>query len=221
MDNIQIAIDGPAGAGKSTIAKKLAQRLNITYIDTGAMYRALTYKIITNNVDINDIESINKLIEDTEITILKNDLYLDNYLLDDSKIRSHDVNEKVAHIAQLPEARKKLVALQQKIALNNSVIMDGRDIATHVLPNADIKIYLTASVKERALRRYKELIKKDPNIELESIERSIIERDNIDSKRKYAPLKKDDDAIIIDTTGLGIDEVINKIIDIIKDKKLI
>lgn len=217
LNNIQIAIDGPAGAGKSTIAKKIAKSLDITYIDTGAMYRALTYKAIMNNVNIHNHEEIIQLAANTDININKGELYLDARYVKD-EIRSQGVNDHVSYIAQIPGVRKILVKLQKKIALGNSVVMDGRDIGTFVLPDADIKIFLTASIEERAYRRYSELLKQDENIDLKDIEKSILERDRIDTEREYAPLVKAEDAIIIDTTGLNIDEVVEGIINLIMKK---
>lgn len=218
MNNIQIAIDGPAGAGKSTIAKKIAEGLDITYIDTGAMYRALTYKAIINSVDIHNHEEIIKLAENTDISIHKGELYLDGKLVKD-QIRSQEVNNNVSYIAQIPEVRKILVNLQKKIALGNNVVMDGRDIGTFVLPDANIKIFLTASIEARAYRRYSELLKKGEDVDLKDIEKSIEERDRIDSEREYAPLTKADDAVVIDTTGLKIEEVIEEIVNLIKEIK--
>lgn len=220
LKKIQIAIDGPAGAGKSTIAKELAKSLNITYIDTGAMYRALTYKAIMNQINVHNHQEIIKLANDTDISIDMEALYLDGRYISD-EIRSQVVNNNVSFIAQIPEVRKVLVRLQQKIAFGKSVVMDGRDIGTTVLPNADLKVFLTASIEERAKRRYAELLKKGEIIELEDIKKSIIERDDIDSTREYSPLIKASDAITIDTSELDINEVIEKIIILLRKKGLI
>ncbi|SES69386.1 cytidylate kinase [Natronincola peptidivorans] len=218
MNHLQIAIDGPAGAGKSTIARKLAKNLNITYVDTGAMYRALTYKILKDKIEINNIDSIIETAKNTNILLIEDELYLDNQHITD-EIRSKEVTHYVSYIAQIPELRKILVELQKKIADNNSVVMDGRDIGTFVLPNANVKIFLTASIEERAYRRYNELLLKDQPVNLQEIKKSIEERDKIDSQRDYAPLVKAEDAIELDTTGLSIDEVIEKIIHIIHRDK--
>jgi len=215
MTYIKIAIDGPAGAGKSTIAKKIAERLNLTYIDTGAMYRALTYKSLINNVDIHNETEIIKLAKESNVKFLQQNIYLDDNLVNE-EIRSIEVSKNVSHIAKIKEVRQILVDLQRKIALNQDVIMDGRDIGTHVLPNANIKIFLTASVEERASRRYTELKAKGSNVDLDEIKKDIINRDRIDSERKYAPLVKAKDAVIIDTTGLSIDDVIENIISLIE-----
>lgn len=220
LRNLQIAIDGPAGAGKSTISKKLAESLNITYVDTGAMYRALTYKAIKNNINIYDSNAIISLAKNTNIIITKENLYVDNQLVKEEEIRSKKVTNSVSYVAKIPEVRKKMVSLQKKIASHGDVVMDGRDITTYVLPNADIKIYLTASIEERAFRRYNELLKKEQTVNLDKIKDSIRERDKIDIEREYAPLTKAEDAIILDTTGLSIDAVVDKIIDLIERKNL-
>ncbi|MCC5909878.1 MAG: (d)CMP kinase [Clostridiaceae bacterium] len=220
MKNLQIAIDGPAGAGKSTIAKRLAESLQITYIDTGAMYRALTLKALKEKIDVEDTEKIIKLAQKTNIVFSKNIVYIDNSSVEE-EIRSYEVTENVSYIAKIPEVRRILMKLQKKMAENDNVVMDGRDIGTHVLPNASIKIFLTASVEERAQRRYYQLLEKGHKINLKEIENSIEERDKIDSERKYAPLVQAEDAIILDTTGLTIDEVVKKIINLINKVNIV
>jgi len=215
MTYIKIAIDGPAGAGKSTIAKKIAKRLNITYIDTGAMYRALTYKVLINNVDIYNENEIIRLAHKSDIKFSQQNIFLDDKIVNE-EIRSIEVSKNVSHVAKLKEVRQVLVNLQKKIALNQDVIMDGRDIGTHVLPNANIKIFLTASVEERASRRYMELKVKGTSVDLDEIKKDIINRDKIDTERKYAPLVKAQNAIMIDTTGLSIDDVVEKIIGLLE-----
>lgn len=216
MEFVQIAIDGPAGAGKSTIAKRIAERLNITYIDTGAMYRALTYKVLTNKIDITNEKSIIELAQNSDIQFLQENIYLDGKMINE-EIRSIEVNKNVSHVAKIKEVREILVHAQRKIALGQDVIMDGRDIGTHVLPNATLKVFLTASAKERALRRYLELKKKGIEVDIEELEKDITNRDNIDSQRAFAPLVKAEDAIIIDTTGLTIGDVIEHIIHLLKE----
>ncbi len=215
MEFVQIAIDGPAGAGKSTIAKRIAERLNITYIDTGAMYRALTYKVLANNIDITNEKSIIDLAQNSNIQFLQENIYLDGKMINE-EIRSIEINKKVSHVAKIKEVREILVGAQRKIALGQDVIMDGRDIGTHVLPNATLKIFLTASVQERALRRYLELKKKGIEVDIDELEKDIMNRDNIDSQRAFAPLVKAEDAIIIDTTGLTIEDVVERIINLLK-----
>lgn len=215
MAYIQIAIDGPAGAGKSTIAKKIAKRLNITYIDTGAMYRALTYKVLINNIDINNEDEIVRLTRESNINFSQDNIYLDDAIVNE-EIRSIEVGKNVSYIAKIKEVRQILVNTQKRIATNQNIIMDGRDIGTHVLPNASMKIFLTASVEERAYRRYMELKAKGAITNLDEIKNDIINRDKIDSERKSAPLVKAKDAIVIDTTGLSIDDVVEKIVDLLK-----
>ncbi|SDK48570.1 (d)CMP kinase [Natronincola ferrireducens] len=217
MKYLQIAIDGPAGAGKSTIAQKLAKRLNITYIDTGSMYRALTYKVIKENINIHNKEQIINITNNVDMTISQDNIFIDGEDVT-RNIRSQEVTKSVSYIAQIPEVRECLVRLQQKFATNNSVVMDGRDIGTHVLPNAAIKIFLTASIDERAHRRYNELIQKGEAVVYEDIKESIKARDKLDTERQHAPLKKAKDAIILDTTGLDVDIVVEKIIYIISQK---
>lgn len=216
MNKIVIAVDGPAGAGKSTVAKKIADKLNILYIDTGAMYRAVTLNIIENNIDLKDDESIQKLLDNIEITLNGDKIYLNQNDVS-KKIRSTEVNRLVSPVSAMPIVREKLVKLQRNMASLNSVIMDGRDIGTNVLKDADVKIYLTASIDERAKRRYSEMKEKGiaADLDLDAVKKDIIMRDKIDSERTLNPLKKAEDAIIVETTDKSIDEVVNEIIDIV------
>ncbi|QIB26053.1 (d)CMP kinase [Caloranaerobacter azorensis] len=215
MDKIVIAIDGPAGAGKSTIAKIIAKKLNINYIDTGAMYRALTLKALKNNIDFNDKNSLISLLDETDIDYYNNHIYLDGKIVD-NEIRNNEVSKNVSRVAKIKEIRIKLVEIQRKIASNKSVIMDGRDIGSYVLPNADFKFYVTASVDERSYRRYKELISKNVEISLEQVKEEIKQRDEIDKNREFSPLIKSEDAILIDTTRKTVEESVNEILNIIK-----
>ena len=216
-DKYAIAIDGPAGAGKSTVAKKISKILNLEYIDTGAMYRALTLKVIRENKDPKNVLQVTKVLKDTHIEFNNNPIYLDGEIVD-KDIRDNNINKNVSYIAIIKEVREKMVLLQQEMAKTKSVIMDGRDIATVVLTNAEYKFFVTASTKERATRRYKELIQNgEKNITLEQIIEEIEKRDNIDSNREVAPLKMSDDAILINTDNLSIDDVVSKIIDIVKE----
>ncbi|KGG79671.1 cytidylate kinase [Caloranaerobacter azorensis H53214] len=215
MDKIVIAIDGPAGAGKSTIAKIIAKKLNINYIDTGAMYRALTLKALKNNIDFNDKNSLISLLDKTDIDYYDNHIYLDGKIVD-NEIRSNEVSKNVSKVAKIKEIRIKLVEIQRKIASNKSVIMDGRDIGSHVLPDADFKFYVTASVDERSYRRYKELISKNVGISLKQVKEEIKQRDEIDKNREFSPLIKSEDAILIDTTRKTVEESVNEILNIIK-----
>lgn len=218
MKKIAIAVDGPAGAGKSTISKLLAKKLSINYIDTGAMYRAFTYKIISNNIDFDNRDEIINILNSTSIDFNDGHIYLDNKIVD-SEIRENYISKNVSYMAIIKEVREKMVDIQRKIAKNKSVVMDGRDIGTHVLPNAEFKFFITASVEERGKRRFEELQKKNININLQKLIEEIEKRDRIDSTRDISPLKKSSDAIEIDTTELTIDEVVNKIISLIEKRR--
>ena len=211
-----IAIDGPAGAGKSTIAKKVADSLGYVYIDTGAMYRAFTYELLTSSISLSDIEEITKVLEKTNIEFKNNEIFLNNLNVT-NEIRSKNVTANVSAVSAIPQVREKLVDLQRKIASENNSILDGRDIGTVVFPNAELKIFLTASVKIRALRRYNELIAKDKNIDINEIEAEIEKRDKLDSSRETSPLIKAADAIEIDTSNLSIDEVVNTILKLAEE----
>ncbi len=211
MSHIQIAIDGPAGSGKSTIAKKVAEYLNITYIDTGAMYRALTYKVLTNNINIRDEDAIIKLARESDIRFFQGDIYLDDNIVNE-EIRLPEVSKNVSHVAKIPQVRKILVGAQKEIASNQGVVMDGRDIGTHVLNNADLKVFLTATVEQRSCRRYTELMNRGFDIDFNDVKKDIINRDKIDKEREFAPLAKAKDAIVIDTTNLSIEDVVGKVI---------
>lgn len=214
--NISIAIDGPAGAGKSTIAKKIAKNLSIEYIDTGAMYRALTLKVLKLNLNPKIKEDVIATLKTTTINFENNNIYLDGKMVN-KEIRNTIINKNVSHIAKIKEIRETMVSLQQDLAKTKSIIMDGRDIATSVLPNADFKFFITASVEERSRRRYEELIEKGENdIYFDDIKTEIQNRDNIDSNREFSPLIQSDDAYLIDTSEMSIDEVMTKIISIVK-----
>lgn len=213
-----IAIDGPAGAGKSTIAKKLAAQLSILYLDTGAMYRAVGLKSIACGISAKDEKAVDGMLADTTIDVaLENGeqkIYLDGVDVSGS-IRTPEVSTAASDISAVPSVRYKMVELQREIASRRDTILDGRDIGTFVLPNAEYKIFLTASVSERAERRYKELIARGVECDLDTIQKDIEVRDYNDSHRALAPLKKADDAVEIDTTSLTIDEVVAKILSII------
>ena len=211
-----IAIDGPAGAGKSTIAKKEADRLGYIYIDTGAMYRAFTYELLISSISLSDIEEITKVLEKTNIEFKNNEIFLNNLNVT-NEIRSKNVTANVSAVSAIPQVREKLVDLQRKIASESNSILDGRDIGTVVFPNAELKIFLTASVKIRALRRYNELIAKDKNIDINEIAAEIEKRDKLDSSRETSPLIKAADAIEIDTSDLSIDEVANTILKLAEE----
>lgn len=210
-----IAIDGPAGAGKSTIAKKVSANLGFIYLDTGAMYRAVALKAINLGIDTKSQKDLADMIENINITISHENntqrIFLDGIDVSD-KIRTPEVSAGASNVAAFKEVRLKLVDLQRKIAADNDVVMDGRDIGSYVLPNADLKIFLTASVDERARRRYEELIQKGQNVELNDVKADMIIRDKNDSSRAFAPLVKVPDAIEIDSTSMTIDEVVDRIL---------
>lgn len=218
--HIAIAIDGPAAAGKSTVAKQIAKQLSLVYIDTGAMYRAFTYKALLEGVDLTNETALYNLLKETSIRFTYNDANEQLVLLDDidvtEHIRTDEVSNNVSIVAQHSLVRKEMVVRQQQLAEHASVIMDGRDIGTHVLPNADKKFFLQASVEERAKRRYEENKQKGYRVDFEQLKEEIRLRDERDMKRAVSPLKRADDAILIDTTSLSIDEVIQKIMDEIK-----
>lgn len=221
MTNFQVAIDGPASAGKSTIAKILATKLNYVYVDTGAMYRTITLAAKKNGIAYNDEEKIKKLLLQTEIrfepgTPVQRVFLNDNDVTDE--IRSAEVTNNVSVVASFADVRSNLVNRQREIANSNSVIMDGRDIGTTVLPEADIKIFLVASVDERAQRRYKENVAKGMTTDLETLKHEIEARDYKDSHRQISPLTQAKDAILVDTTGQSIDDVVAKIANIIENK---
>ena len=209
-----IAIDGPAGSGKSTIAKLVAEDLGLIYLDTGAMYRLVTLKALNEGI-LDDLGKIKEMLDNLNIDIRENGFYLDNTDVSE-EIRKPIVSENVSSVAAIREVRKKMVDLQRKFSESKNVILDGRDIGTVVFPNADVKIFLVADTKERANRRYKELISKGENVKIEEIYENILKRDKIDSTRKESPLKKADDAIEVDTTSKNIKEVKNEILNIVK-----
>jgi cytidylate kinase len=204
-----LAIDGPAGAGKSTVAKMLAARLHYTYIDTGAMYRATTYKALKLKVDITNPDSF-QFLENTEMTFVDGVLFMDGFDVT-QKIRTNQVSNNVSIVASHIPVRNKLVEIQQAISHTTNVVMDGRDIGTVVLPHADLKIYMTATVEERARRRHEENLSIGIESNYESLMKEIQRRDKIDSSRAYNPLKQAQDAIYLDTSSLDIEEVADKI----------
>ncbi|WP_331495950.1 (d)CMP kinase [Peptacetobacter sp.] len=210
-----IAVDGPAGAGKSTISKLIAKKLNINYIDTGAMYRAVTYKCLSEGVDVKNEEAVIEVAKRTDIDFRDNNIYLDSKVVNE-EIRTREVSANVSDVAKIKEVRYLMVDVQREIGTRNDVILDGRDIGSYVFPNADYKFFLVATPEERGRRRYKELCEKGFEGTLEEIIKDIEKRDEIDSNREFAPLKKADDAIEIDTTGLGIDEVVETVVSKIK-----
>lgn len=209
---IRIAIDGPSGAGKSTIAKAVARELNIDYIDTGAMYRALGYKLVGKGIPAEESPELIEVLENTDIDFSNGNIYLDGEIVND-KIRTPEISKMASDVSAIGIVRSKLVALQQKMAGTKSVIMDGRDIAGVVIPDAEYKFFMTASAEERAERRFKELVEKGEKVTFEKVLEDIEKRDYNDSHRAVSPLRQADDAILLDTTGMNIDEVINFILE--------
>lgn len=215
---VTVAIDGPAAAGKSTVAKIVAKRLGYTYLDTGAMYRAFTWYCLSKGVDCEDEQACCALIPEVNIEMKPNNIVLCNGVDVTKAIRQTDVSGNVSYIASYKEIRLALVEQQRKMADNVSVIMDGRDIGTYVLPNADVKIFQIATVETRAQRRYQENMEKGIACTYEEIEEDVRKRDRIDSGRAFAPLKPAEDSILLDTSAMSIEEVVEAIIKIIKDK---
>lgn len=212
---LRIAVDGPSGAGKSTIAKGIAKKLGIDYIDTGAMYRALGYKMQKENVAVTDQAAVEELLERTEIDFCDGKIYLDGEDVS-GEIRTPEMSKAASACSALAVVRRKLVQLQQKMGESKSVIMDGRDIGTVVFPDAEYKFYITASAEERANRRYKELIEKGQQVDYEQVLADINQRDHNDMTREVTPLRKADDALEVDTTSMSIEEVIEYICEEMK-----
>ncbi len=219
--SMNIAIDGPAGAGKSTIAKRVAKEMGYIYVDTGAMYRSLALYFIRLGIDKDDEARISEAVKDADVTIK----YVNGeqqVLLNDENvtglIRTEEVGNMASASSVYSSVRSKLLDLQRNLAASNDVIMDGRDIGTCVLPNAQVKVFLTASVDTRADRRYKELVEKGENPDLDKIKKDIEERDYRDSHRENAPLRQADDATLVDSSNMSIEEVVDAIINLCKDK---
>ena len=213
MDYI-IAIDGPSGVGKSTIAKKLSKILKINYIDTGAMYRAIAYKVISNNISLDDHDKIKKILEDTDFTYKSNYLYVDGVKLG-KEIRTDEISKGASLVSSYDYVRNHLVSLQRKIGMEGSCVLDGRDVGTVIFPNADFKFYLTASSKERAKRRFLQSERKK-GLNLEQVRESIEKRDFDDMNRSASPLKKAKDAIEIDSTNKTLKETILEFLSYIR-----
>ena len=217
----QIAIDGPAGVGKSTAAKNIAAKKNFMYVDTGAMYRSIGLACLKAGADLNDEDSVSNISENANIEIKYIDgvqhMYLDGEDVS-SRIRQEEVGKAASSVSKFAAVRSRLVAMQQNLGNRYDVVMDGRDIGTKVLVNADLKIYLTASSACRAQRRYDELTAKGEKCDFEAIKKDIEERDYNDMNRAISPLKKADDAIELDTSDMGVDEVAEKIIELFEEK---
>lgn len=211
----RIAIDGPSGAGKSTIAKLVAKKLGIDYIDTGAMYRAVGYKMNRESVPFEECDELKAMLDATDIDFVSGDIILDGQIVN-TLIRTSEVSQMASKCSALPMVREKLVEIQRNMGSRKSVIMDGRDIGTNVLRDAEYKFFLTASAEERAERRHKELIEKGEEITFEEVLRDIQARDHNDMTRALNPLKKADDALEVDSTGMNIDQVTEAILKEIK-----
>lgn len=216
-ENMKIAIDGPAGSGKSTIAKLLSKKLNFEYIDTGALYRAITYILLKENIDMNEEDKIIKLIRNSDFKFINNRLYLNNVSIED-EIRENKISQRVSEVAAVPYIRDILNSIIKKIVVvSDNIILDGRDIGTVVLPDAELKIFLDASPKIRAKRRFDELIVKNKMVNLDELEKEIVRRDYLDTNREVAPLKKAEDAITIVTDDLNIQQVVDKIYNLLNN----
>ena len=219
--SFNIAIDGPAGAGKSTIARRVAKELSFIYVDTGAMYRAMALYLLRKEVNKDDTEQIGNICQDAEISIeYQNGEQI--VLLNDENVNSYLRTEEVGNMASVssavPRVREKLLSLQRKLAKDMSVVMDGRDIGTTILPDADVKIYLTASSLTRAKRRYLELQEKGTVCNLDEIQKDIEERDQRDMNREISPLRQAEDAILVDSSDLTIQQVVDRILQIFRSK---
>ncbi len=221
VKQIQIAIDGPAGAGKSTIAKIVAENLGFTYIDTGAMYRAVTNKAMSQNIDLSDAQSLEKMLVNTSIILEPSQngqlVFVDGENVTEA-IRSNEVTANVSEVAAHANIREILVAKQQELAARGGIVMDGRDIATHVLKDAELKIFMSASVEERAKRRFLDNERRGIPSTIEKLQEEIALRDKLDSQREASPLIQAEDAIYLDTTNLSIEEAAEEILKLAKQQ---
>jgi cytidylate kinase len=218
---INIAIDGPAGAGKSTIAKEIAKKINFVYVDTGAMFRSMALYLLNNNIDPENEELVSSSCPDMDITITYVDGEQQVILNGENvsgKIRTEEVGKTASTIAKYGAVRTKLLELQRALASKEQVIMDGRDIGTAVLPNAELKVYLTASSDERARRRVKQLEENGMEADFEEIKADIIKRDEQDMNREIAPLKQADDAVLVDSSDMSVEEVVNHIVSLYQER---
>lgn len=221
MKKIQVAIDGPASAGKSTVAKIVAKKLHFIYCDTGAMYRSVTFAALKNHVKLDDDQALKELLKTIEIRFVPAEPEQRVFVNDEEvtqAIRTPEITNNVSLVSAQPSVRAELTKRQQEIAETGGIVMDGRDIGTTVLPNAEVKIFLVASVHERAVRRFKENQTKGIDTPLDVLEKEIEERDYKDSHREISPLTQAEDAVLVDTTSLTIDQVVDKILEIIDQK---
>ena len=216
-----VAIDGPAGAGKSTIAKLVAKEKGYIYVDTGAMYRGLAIHFLDKGIEPGETDKVIEACKDAEVTIAYEDgvqhVYLNGNDIS-SRLRNEEVGNMASVTSAIPEVRKKLLELQQNLAKTQDVIMDGRDIGTTILPNAEVKIFLTASAKTRANRRYLELTEKGEACDMDEILKDIVDRDERDMNRTVSPLKKAEDAVLVDSSEMGIDEVVESILSVYRKR---
>lgn len=222
MSTFKVAIDGPAGAGKSTIAKAASKAMKFVYIDTGAMFRGVGLAALRAGIDPNDAEKVNRMLPSVNIDISHSEEGQQVFLNGENvskEIRMPEVSVAASDISKIPAVRSKLLELQRSIAEKTDVIMDGRDIGTVVLPDAQLKIFLTASVEERATRRYKELVEKGVECDFDEVKRDMEYRDKNDSEREIAPLKPAEDSVIVDTTGKSLPESVDMILGIIKERR--
>lgn len=221
MKKIQVAIDGPASAGKSTVAKIVAKKLHFIYCDTGAMYRSVTFAALKNHVKLDDDQALKELLKTIQIRFVPAEPEQRVFVNDEEvtqAIRTPEITNNVSLVSAQPSVRTELTKRQQEIAEAGGIVMDGRDIGTTVLPNAEVKIFLVASVHERAMRRFKENQTKGIDTPLDVLEKEIEERDYKDSHREISPLTQAKDAVLVDTTSLTIDQVVDKILEIIAQK---
>ncbi|EGK14055.1 (d)CMP kinase [Kroppenstedtia eburnea] len=221
MSRLSVAIDGPAGAGKSTVARRVAAELGLTYVDTGAMYRAITWKTLQENKDPEDEASVSRLARDTDLRLTAGkggvDVWVDGEKVTEA-IRTPEVTSQVSRIAGQAGVRKVLTDKQRAMARQGGVVMDGRDIGTQVLPNADVKVFLTASIEERAQRRHLELVRRGFEVNPEQLKEEIRNRDEKDRNREHSPLRPAEDAVHVDTTGLSIEEVVQSILHLCRSR---
>lgn len=221
MKKIVVAIDGHSSCGKSTLAKALAKELTYIYVDSGAMYRACTLYFLDNNVDIKDIDAVQSALQHIHISFQVNEQGNQTYLNGqnvEEEIRGMRVSQNVSAVAAIPEVRRAMVKIQHKLGEEKGVVMDGRDIGTVVFPNAELKIFLTASIKERTRRRYEELKVKNPDITPEEVQNNLQQRDHIDSTRADSPLKQAEDAVLIDNTNLSRPEQLQMALNLVQER---
>ncbi|WP_093230774.1 (d)CMP kinase [Thermoflavimicrobium dichotomicum] len=217
MRRFLVAIDGPAGAGKSTVARLVAEQLGLTYVDTGAMYRGVAWRALQEKVDVTNEEVLAQLAEATQFKLEKEGIRINGKWLKE-ELRTPEVSQLASAIAKMGEVRQALVRKQQEIARQHGVVMDGRDIGTHVLPHADVKVFLTASIEKRAKRRYLELLAKGYQVDERTLQEEIRKRDENDQTRKHSPLRQAEDAVFIDTSDLTVSEVVEKILELCRTK---